>query len=328
VSFAKARQILRLAHMAAGRYRGVTLEDIAAEFDCSHRTAQRMTDALEEIFAQVEVNDDGDDGRRRWRLRPGAAGSLGLRDDEIVEALDVALRDARATNRHRHEQALGRLRDRVLHDLPAQAARRAESDAEAMLAALGNVARPGPRSPIARDVAEAVHDALRGPFRLVMRYGTDPLMERVVEPLGVLLGPRSYLVAVQPDRGTEIRHFRMDRIVVARCRQDSFIPPEGFSLAVHAARAFGAWQDPRELREVVWLFHPDAVEAAADYQFHPDQRTEPQADGSLIVRFRAAGWLEMAWHLYTWGDKVEVLAPPELARMVEDHRRGDFPGLP
>jgi predicted DNA-binding transcriptional regulator YafY len=328
MSFAKARQILRLAHMAAGRYQGVTLEDIAAEFGCSHRTAQRMTDALEEMFAQVEVVDGWEDGRRRWRLRPGAAASLGLRDDETVEALDVAIRDAAATGRQRHATALGRMRDRVLHDLPAPAARRAESDAEAMLAALANVARPGPRSRIAPEVAEAVHDSLRGPFRLILRYGTDPLLERVVEPLGVLLGPRSYLVAVQPDRGPEIRHFRMDRIVAARCRQDSFAAPAGFSLATHDARAFGAWQDPRELGEVVWLFHPAAVEAASDFQFHPDQKTEPQADGSLIVRFRAAGWLEMAWHLYCWGDKVEVLAPPELARMVADHRRGDFPGLP
>jgi predicted DNA-binding transcriptional regulator YafY len=42
----------------------------------------------------------------------------------------------------------------------------------------------------------------------------------------------------------------------------------------------------------------------------------------------ASGHLEMAWHLYQWGDKVEVLAPPALRTMVENHRRGDFPALP
>lgn len=328
MSFAKARQIVQLAHMAAGRYQGVTLEEIAAEFACSHRTAQRMTDALEEIFQQVEVSDSGPDGRRRWRMPSRAAAPLGLREDEAVEALEVAIREARAAGRSRHETALSRLRDRFLHDLPAPMARRAESDAEAMLASLGNVTRPGPRARLDAGVAGAVYDALRGPFRLVLRYGTDPLMERVVEPLGVLLGPRSYLVAIQPERDAEIRHFRMDRIVAARCRQDSFALPEGFDLSRHAARAFGAWQDSQQFGEVVWLFHPEAVEAAAEFQFHPDQKTEPQADGSLIVRFQAAGWLEMAWHLYCWGDRVEVLAPPELAAMVRDHRRGDFPGLP
>ncbi len=38
---------------------------------------------------------------------------------------------------------------------------------------------------------------------------------------------------------------------------------------------------------------------------------------------------EMAWHLYQWGDIVEVIAPEELRRMVEGYRRGDFyPVLP
>jgi len=51
-------------------------------------------------------------------------------------------------------------------------------------------------------------------------------------------------------------------------------------------------------------------------------------DGSLFVRFKASGHLEMAWHLYAWGAAVEVLAPAPLAEMTRDHRRTDFPSLP
>ena len=51
-------------------------------------------------------------------------------------------------------------------------------------------------------------------------------------------------------------------------------------------------------------------------------------DGSLDVRFTASGHLEMCWHLYAWGDQVEVIEPAELARLVNPHRRDDFPGLP
>ena len=72
----------------------------------------------------------------------------------------------------------------------------------------------------------------------------------------------------------------------------------------------------------------DAADRAADFLFHPDQTLEPQDDGSLIVRFCAAGWLEMAWHLYQWGDKVEVLAPEGLRTMIDGHRRNDFSALP
>jgi predicted DNA-binding transcriptional regulator YafY len=46
MSFAKAQDLLRLAQIAASRRGGISLEEICTEFGISHRTAQRMTDAL------------------------------------------------------------------------------------------------------------------------------------------------------------------------------------------------------------------------------------------------------------------------------------------
>ena len=77
-----------------------------------------------------------------------------------------------------------------------------------------------------------------------------------------------------------------------------------------------------------WRFAPSAANVARTFIFHPDQKVQEEADGSLTVRFTAGGWLEMAWHLYQWGDVVEVIAPPELRILVEAHRRSDFPSLP
>ena len=75
-------------------------------------------------------------------------------------------------------------------------------------------------------------------------------------------------------------------------------------------------------------FAPRAAERAAEFRFHPTQVLEPQNDGSLIVRFTAAGWLEMAWHLYQWGDTVEVIAPDGLRALIEGYQRPDFDALP
>jgi len=36
----------------------------------------------------------------------------------------------------------------------------------------------------------------------------------------------------------------------------------------------------------------------------------------------------MAWHLYQWGDQVDLVVPESLRQMVERYRRGDFPALP
>jgi len=326
MSFEKAQDLLRLALMASSRHSGISLAEIRIEFGVSHRTAQRMTDALEATFVNVEIND-GPDRRRRWRLLDPAVARLEPRQETTIEALEIAAHTAREDNRLRHARALEDMRDRLMARLPARDALRAEADAEAVLASLGHVARPGPRSAQRPEVMDAVIEALRGPFRLEISYGTKNSM-RIVEPHGVLLGLRSYLVARQPSRGPELLNFRMDRIQTARCLDESFAFEDGFSIDTYAAKAFGAYQDPSQYGEVVWRFSPAAADRAAGFQFHLNQKAERQPDDSLIVRFHAAGWLEMAWFLYQWGDAVEVLEPAGLRNLTENYRRSDFDSLP
>ena len=108
---------------------------------------------------------------------------------------------------------------------------------------------------------------------------------------------------------------------------NEFLDP-AFDLQAYAARDFGSWHDEAEYGEVIWRFSPDAAERAAEWRFHPRQETRRLPDGGLEVRFHAGGWLEMAWHLYCWGDAVEVVAPEALKRLVADYRRPDFGALP
>ena len=324
MSFSKAQDLIRLAQMAAARRGGISLDDICQEFAVSHRTAQRMTDALEETFGNVEAVD-GEDRRRRWRLGDTGLARLQLRHETGVEALEIAARAAEAEGRLRHARALDDLREGMLARVPARA--RIEADAEAVLTAMGQVTRPGPRVAIAPDILDAIIEALRGPFRLRVHYNQD-VAARILEPHGVLLGHRTYLAARDPAKADEVRNFRIDLIHQAETLNESFALQGGFSIADYAAQAFGVWQDPAQFGEVIWRFTPDAADRAAGFRFHPRQMLEPQDDGSLIVRFHAAGWLEMAWHLYQWGDKVEVIAPQALRDMVDGHRRSDFAAMP
>lgn len=60
MSFSKAQDLLRLARMASTRHGGTSLEDIVTEFAVSHRTAQRMVQALEVTFQNVTWHDGPD----------------------------------------------------------------------------------------------------------------------------------------------------------------------------------------------------------------------------------------------------------------------------
>jgi predicted DNA-binding transcriptional regulator YafY len=324
MSFSKAQDLIRLAKLAAARRGGISLEDISLEFEVSHRTAQRMTDALEDTFGNVMV-EDGEDRKRRWRLVDPGLSRLQLRHETGVEALEIAARGAEAEGRLRHSRALTELRERLLEQAPSRA--RIETDSEAVLTAMGQVTRPGPKVSVETDVLDAVIEALRGPFRLSVRYNQDDV-KRTLEPHGVLLGHRTYLAARDPAKVDEVRNFRIDLIHEVEVLDESFALQDGFSIAEYAARSFGVWQDPEQYGEVIWRFAPEAAERAAGFRFHPRQVLDPQDDGSLIVRFEASGWLEMTWHLYQWGNKVEVIAPEPLRAMVAGYRRSDFDAMP
>ena len=105
-----------------------------------------------------------------------------------------------------------------------------------------------------------------------------------------------------------------------------FILDDFSDLDAFAAQAFGSFHSEAEYGPVVWRFSPSAAPIAREFEFHPTQQITDEHDGSLRVEFTASGWIEMVWHLYQWGDQVEVIAPEELRAMVTEFRRGD-PGV-
>ena len=88
---------------------------------------------------------------------------------------------------------------------------------------------------------------------------------------------------------------------------DTFVYPKDFSLRTYAAQSFGTFQETPV--DVEWLFDKEVADEASHYIFHPSQTMTKNPDGTLTVRFRAGGCMEMDWHLYTWGGHVKVIKP-------------------
>ena len=325
MSFQKATDLLRLAEMATSRYAGVSLSDIEDTFGVDRRTAQRMTKALEDTFPNCTSKAD-DERRKFWKLNAQDARLMlaqGVRESELA-ALEMSIRRAERDGAANEVKALATLRDRLLAAMPSSHARRVEADAEAMLEAYGFASRPGPKVRGTGDLLGTIAQALKGPHLLTLTYAGRA---RRLEPHGLILGTRRYLVAREVGEA-RMQHFRLDRIANAQLQADGFQRDPGFDLTTHTARAFGSYHDDREYGEVVWRFTPQAAPVAREFTFHPTQEMTDEPDGSVTVRFHASGQLEMAWHLYQWGDQVQVLQPPELAALVALHRRSDFAALP
>lgn len=331
MSFIKAEQLLTLATMAVGRHMGVSLEEITAAFGVTKRTAQRMIQALERQFPDVEVSF-ADGGRKYWRLPQAALRDLLTLTPEELAAFDLALQVLRMNGQTEESTTLSSLRDKVLALVPRSKATRLETDHEALLEAQGFVARPGPRPRRDPEVSAAITEAIKACRLLDIEYasgGSKKVSHRLVEPYGILTGLRRYLVAQAAGKNPKrLQLFRIDAIRSAAVQNESFARDASFNLQAFAQRSFGVFQNEAEYGEVVWRFTPDAAENARNFEFHPDQTFEEQPDGSLLVHFRAAGLLEMAWHLYAWGNKVEVVAPIRLKELVQGYQRDDFGALP
>src|SRR3569833_537933 len=97
--------------------------------------------------------------------------------------------------------------------------------------------------------------------RFKYKGGSKPGSVREVAPYGLMFGRANYLVAAEPP-SEEPRNWRLDRI--------------------------------EDVEDVVLRILPHGAEDALVWRFHPNQKVEPQPDGSVLVTFRASSRMPLA----------------------------------
>ena len=311
----KAGRLLELARMLASTAEGLTLDEMAERLGVGRRTVERMRDAVREVFPQLEEVDDP--LTRRFRIPAGLDGLFQAPTAEELAALKAASEMLAAQGAQARAGALRSLEQKVLAATRAAARRRLAPDLEALLQAETIAVNAGPRPFEDESVLSSVREALKSMSRLRFRYegGSTPGRVREVSPFGLLFGRANYLVA-QEDAESGPRNWRLDRVHDVEVLAEPAEIPASFSLQDYADESFGIYHDAVE--DVVLAVTPEGAEDALRWRFHANQRIEAQDDGSVIVRFRASGMRELAWHLFTWGDKVRVVAPEILRRTLLD----------
>lgn len=317
--YEKLDVLMRLAVRMQASAEGITLADIAAEAGKGHRTAQRMKDALIRAFPQIQESTDPQTRQLRLTMPHGTLGRLAAIRAEEISALHRAAEVLRREGDAQTADMLDVLSDRVVGAVERPLRARLAPDIEALMEADGVALRPGPHESLDPGIMAQLRQAiLHGCWITVEhRNRKGQLIWNVrLGPIGMLLGQgRQYLVAFS-EYADAVRLFALSGFEKVELTGDSFQPPKGFSLRDYAHNSFGVYQEPPE--DIVWHFSAKVARDAATYRFHPTAAHEPQQDGSLIVRFRAGGLQEMAWHLARWAGEVQVLDPPRLRDMVRD----------
>ncbi len=313
----KTTAILKLARALASNWEGLTLDEMADFIGAGRRTAERMRDAVQEVFGPLDCREDG--RKKRFRISARSLDRFVKTPtiDELTELENAAraLENGRAPDRAAH---LHSLRDKIGASLRDEDRRRLTLNVEDQIRAEALACQVGPRPMSDASVLSSLRQGLLDQRVIRFNYGGDdgeaPRWRKVV-PYGLLFGPRYYLVASVKSRPGPVL-FRLDMIHDVKVTDEPGAPPDNFDLKVFAERSFGVFQEEPE--DVVLRFSPSAARDARAYRFHPTQSFEDEPDGSLTVRFHAGGLLQIAHHLMTWGEAATIDAPPRLQEIMRE----------
>ena len=316
--YERLKDIVRLAVRLQGTHGGLTLDDIQADFSVKRRTAERMRDAVSDVFGALERVDTGDT-KHHWRLRSDAVRRLvAVSPADLAELESAASALARAGLEER-AATLREFATTVRATLRTESLARIESELEALVQAEGLAMRAGPRARLDTGLLSKLREAITTRRMVEFRYfaqATGRHSRQRVRPLGLLYGNRAFLVA-SSDWREEPRLWRLANVSeLCIITDETFERDPEFDLERYAKRSFGTFQE--EPVGIVLRFDAAAARDASTFTFHPDQSTESNDDGSLTVRFEAGGIDEMCWHLFTWGESVTIEEPLRLRRRLAE----------
>lgn len=329
---ARGDQILRhwnLLRALQTRGYGLTLRELAGEYEVSPRTIQRDFEILQEMGFPIDHEDD-ECGRRYWRLPHDffKAGPLVLC---LTEAISLHLAE------HLFEPLAGTLfadglatvRDKIRSQIPAKALEYFRGLDETV-----HVRRTGLTDYSAHaETIRTLTDASQRALTVEVTYESLWRGERyttLVDPYGLVFYDSDLFLVGRSHKAGAIRIFKITRIAAATLTDAAFRRPANFRLEAHFRNTFGIMRSAGEPVEVVVRFSGPAAALVEERVWHESQRTEwlaaehtlfEELDGernALLARFRLANLVEFKRWIKGFGADAEVLKPVVLRRELRD----------
>jgi predicted DNA-binding transcriptional regulator YafY len=168
------------------------------------------------------------------------------------------------------------------------------------------------------ETMKALHDATRDQRVFRIRYRSnskDEVTERDVEPYTLVCTQgRWYLIAYCRYR-TDMRDFRIDRILSYERIDEVFAIPPDFDLDAYLGPAFGMHRGDRTY-PVRIRFSAYQARWIQEEVWHESQFLKRRDDGVLDVMMQVTGLNDVARWVLSYGGEAEVIAPPVLRHRV------------
>jgi len=312
----RGARLLRVANVLKAHPDGIRAEDIAQRLGISRRTAYRDLVALEGELAMPTWSEAG-----RWGILDSAfLPPLKLTTSEAMAVVLAARLMVRYADKY--DPDLASAFEKLAEGLPAPLSEHVERSLDVLQRARRDPAFVGhvhalTRAWSERRIVEIEYAAARyeGRAREARRATVRPYLIEPSTQTHAL-----YLIGWDEGRAG-LRTFKIERIRSVTVTPRRFEPPEPGTVETMLRQAWDIIADQPAV-EVVLRFVPGVADRVAETIWHPTQQHERAADGSLVWRATVSGSIEVRLWVLSWGDDVEVLAPPALRDDVrETHRR-------
>lgn len=312
-----ARDLLRLSQtLQARRHVGMTVAEIAGELGRSQRTVKRLLSTLSATEPDLAWHLDADGRKRRWTIRRSRAAPPAVTADTLA-SLSVIGSLLRAQGLGDYANLIADLRLQLEASQEKRRLLALDPDLEIFDEALGVASRPGPRAPSDPSVRAVLQDALAAGRKVRFTY-TDVrgrrTSERLVSPLGLVLGPRAYLIA--RERDASVLKFALTGIQYPKLTSEP-AARDNFDLQAFVERSFGAFHDGI-YREWRLRFKAAARHAVEHYRFHPSQTVSVRETGEVEVVFTCESVREVAYECVRWSEWLVAIETEELRGCLRD----------
>ena len=305
--YSRISDILNLITLMQSKVLGVTLSDIVEELNVSRRTAERLRDAIIDILPQInEIETIGKE--KHWGFTSGYMNEIiNFTPDEI--AILEGIKDGISVEFKK------KTLESIIKKLKAFSRKqitKVEDAIELIMKSEGTAVTQKPSYKIDIQLMDTVRQAIKEQVMIRCKYLGN---NKTLAPYGIIYGSNAYLIGVEDGKPNPYV-YSLHKLTDVQISNRQFDKGD-FDIKEYANHSFGVYQN--EVMKVELLFSSDVKDDVLNYNFHPTQKVKENEDGTVTVKFKASGELEILWHIFKWGDNVKILAPTKLKKMYVEY---------
>jgi len=289
---------------------GLTLEELATEFEITTMTVRRDLKGLKEAGFPIFA-DTMEDGTKRWRIEPQVfkVPNALLTLDEAL-ALYLSQQLLKPLSGTQVGEGIRQCIDKVQGLFKKSALDYFRRLADVLYVHLPQMTDYSAKEMVIEVCIMAIED--ERPLEICYRSGGGTACKTYrVHPYGLVFFHNSLYLVAQLPKVRGLRTFKVDRIDEAEAQDGKFDRPADFDLSEVYENSFGIFHSDKVITVKARLA-PEAANAVLEKKWHPSQTVTKRADGAVTATWKLGDTIEFKSWLLSFGRWAEVLEPKTL----------------